>query len=283
MRIKEDRQKESLLLCNLIIMGYFCITVLSESQSRYKCLAMPWLCLLAAWGAMTVFSLIRHRSETGRWAGGKTGRALEIVEEVVQTVGPVAYPVMAVPGNAWQIIDQKRFKKNVENVLAEHGGRIELLEERYNLRADQKRWIQESLITAGFEEDERKIELFKRLLKNYLEKSLLEGGNDADFKFKTFVSITRDIAKYSFEHFLFLRQYLERASGENKTDRNTEDFWQEYENERKMINEGRYVDRAIQELIGQGLIKEKVGILTSHQILDITDLGEEYIRWVGDS
>lgn len=34
----------------LVIFGYFCLILLSEAQSRYKCLVMPFICMLAAIG-----------------------------------------------------------------------------------------------------------------------------------------------------------------------------------------------------------------------------------------
>lgn len=37
-------------LFRLVIFGYFCLMALSESQSRYKCLIMPYVCILASMG-----------------------------------------------------------------------------------------------------------------------------------------------------------------------------------------------------------------------------------------
>lgn len=46
---KTDLRTEFVLL---IIFGYFCLIVLSEAQSRYKCLVMPFICMMAAIGIM---------------------------------------------------------------------------------------------------------------------------------------------------------------------------------------------------------------------------------------
>lgn len=45
--------------CMLIIFGYFCLMLLSEAQSRYKCLILPYLCVLAAAGAAMVSGWIK--------------------------------------------------------------------------------------------------------------------------------------------------------------------------------------------------------------------------------
>lgn len=47
--------------CMLIIFGYFCLMLLSEAQSRYKCLILPYLCVLAAAGAAMVSGWIKTR------------------------------------------------------------------------------------------------------------------------------------------------------------------------------------------------------------------------------
>ena len=39
--------KEFLLL---IIFGFFCLILLSEAQSRYKCLIMPFICVISSMG-----------------------------------------------------------------------------------------------------------------------------------------------------------------------------------------------------------------------------------------
>lgn len=46
----------------LIIFGYFCLLLLSEAQSRYKCLIMPFVCILAAIGAGKAFNIGRGRA-----------------------------------------------------------------------------------------------------------------------------------------------------------------------------------------------------------------------------
>lgn len=42
----------------LIIFGYFCLTLLSEAQSRYKCLILPFLCVASGMGLDSVLCLI---------------------------------------------------------------------------------------------------------------------------------------------------------------------------------------------------------------------------------
>ena len=48
-------------LLMLIVFGYFCVIMLSEAQSRYKCLITPYLCILAACGLYRFFKVIQRR------------------------------------------------------------------------------------------------------------------------------------------------------------------------------------------------------------------------------
>lgn len=54
--------------CMLIIFGYFCLMLLSEAQSRYKCLILPYLCILAAAGVAAVSDQIKakYRADSGQ-------------------------------------------------------------------------------------------------------------------------------------------------------------------------------------------------------------------------
>lgn len=45
----------------LVIFGYFCLLLLSEAQSRYKCLIMPYLCILGAYGVSNLCEIIINR------------------------------------------------------------------------------------------------------------------------------------------------------------------------------------------------------------------------------
>lgn len=43
---------------NLILLGYFCLTIVSESQSRYKCLILPCLCIINAYSILKLYNVI---------------------------------------------------------------------------------------------------------------------------------------------------------------------------------------------------------------------------------
>lgn len=49
------------LFSNLIILGYFFLIIVSEAQSRYKCLILPFLCIIDAYAVLQIFELIIHR------------------------------------------------------------------------------------------------------------------------------------------------------------------------------------------------------------------------------
>ena len=49
----------------LIIFGYFCMVFLSEAQSRYKMLVMPYLCIFAAFGLDSLISVTRRDIKSG--------------------------------------------------------------------------------------------------------------------------------------------------------------------------------------------------------------------------
>ena len=58
------RNKEinySMEFCLLIIFGYFCLLMLSEAQSRYKCLIMPYVCVISAIGICKIVRKINFR------------------------------------------------------------------------------------------------------------------------------------------------------------------------------------------------------------------------------
>lgn len=44
---------------SLIIFGYFCLMLISEAQSRYKCLIMPYVCIIAAKGIETIWRQVK--------------------------------------------------------------------------------------------------------------------------------------------------------------------------------------------------------------------------------
>lgn len=56
-----DVQNLKLTLSNLIILGYFCLIIFSESQSRYKCLILPFLCITDAYAAVKIYEVIQSR------------------------------------------------------------------------------------------------------------------------------------------------------------------------------------------------------------------------------
>ncbi len=67
--IREKSIRYPMELCFLIVFGYFCLMLLSEAQSRYKCLILPNLCLLAAIGmdaARQSFCKQKIRKENAR-------------------------------------------------------------------------------------------------------------------------------------------------------------------------------------------------------------------------
>lgn len=47
--------------CLLILFGYFCLMFLSEAQSRYKCLIMPYMCIVAAIGAQQIVQFLQKK------------------------------------------------------------------------------------------------------------------------------------------------------------------------------------------------------------------------------
>lgn len=49
--------------CLLILFGYFCLMFLSEAQSRYKCLIMPYVCIIAAIGTQQIFQFLRKKKK----------------------------------------------------------------------------------------------------------------------------------------------------------------------------------------------------------------------------
>lgn len=50
--------------CFLIVFGYFCLMLLSEAQSRYKCLIMPYLCVIAAVGMYMLYNKLSEKRNT---------------------------------------------------------------------------------------------------------------------------------------------------------------------------------------------------------------------------
>lgn len=58
-RAKEINYKLEFLL--LVIFGYFCLMIIVEAQSRYKCLIMPYICIIAAYGISMLREKIRNR------------------------------------------------------------------------------------------------------------------------------------------------------------------------------------------------------------------------------
>lgn len=44
----------------LIIFGYWCVIMLSEAQSRYKCLIMPYMCIISAAGMNSMIQIFAH-------------------------------------------------------------------------------------------------------------------------------------------------------------------------------------------------------------------------------
>ncbi len=57
-KIKSREIDMKYLFLSLIIFGYFCMIIISEAQSRYKCLVMPYIILLACMGINYMISLI---------------------------------------------------------------------------------------------------------------------------------------------------------------------------------------------------------------------------------
>ena len=54
-----DMENMKFALSNLVILGYFCLTVLSEAQSRYKCLIVPFVCIMNAFALMKIYGIFR--------------------------------------------------------------------------------------------------------------------------------------------------------------------------------------------------------------------------------
>lgn len=55
-------------LLALVIFGYFCMILLAEGQSRYKCLVMGYICIVSSVGIGVAKNIIAH---TYRWHGGR--------------------------------------------------------------------------------------------------------------------------------------------------------------------------------------------------------------------
>lgn len=51
----------------LIIFGYFCLMLLSEAQSRYKCLIIPYICILSSLGIYQITKTVKERIKNGRF------------------------------------------------------------------------------------------------------------------------------------------------------------------------------------------------------------------------
>ena len=57
-----------LVFNNLLVVGYFCLILLSEAQSRYKCLILPYVCIFAAYSSNEILIFIKdfciHRKKS---------------------------------------------------------------------------------------------------------------------------------------------------------------------------------------------------------------------------
>ena len=56
---KKHKTNADLDLIELIIFGFFCLMLISEAQSRYKSLIMPYICILAGMGAREIYRLCK--------------------------------------------------------------------------------------------------------------------------------------------------------------------------------------------------------------------------------
>lgn len=57
-----DIKNLKFLFSNLIILGYFFLIILSEAQSRYKCLILPFLCIIDAYTVLQIFEIVKGKN-----------------------------------------------------------------------------------------------------------------------------------------------------------------------------------------------------------------------------
>lgn len=57
--LKKDIGNLKFMFSNLIILGYFCLIILSEAQSRYKCLILPFLCMIDAYAVLQIYEIVK--------------------------------------------------------------------------------------------------------------------------------------------------------------------------------------------------------------------------------
>jgi len=62
--IRKKKVNYDIEFIELVIFGYFCLLMLSEAQSRYKCLIMPYVCILSAMGIITIMNTIAERKKS---------------------------------------------------------------------------------------------------------------------------------------------------------------------------------------------------------------------------
>lgn len=58
-RENADIKNNKFMLTNLMILGFFCMMLLSEAQSRYKCLILPFVCIIDAYAGFTIYDIVR--------------------------------------------------------------------------------------------------------------------------------------------------------------------------------------------------------------------------------
>ena len=61
--IKKHTVSYDIEFIELIVFGFFCLLMLSEAQSRYKCLIMPYVCILSTMGISAIMNAIVERKK----------------------------------------------------------------------------------------------------------------------------------------------------------------------------------------------------------------------------
>jgi hypothetical protein len=63
LRSKKGKRDLKFMFTNLIIFGYFCLLMISEAQSRYKCLILPFVCLIDSYAVSFFIGSVRAKKK----------------------------------------------------------------------------------------------------------------------------------------------------------------------------------------------------------------------------